>query len=159
MTEPSDTTRSYAHRADRSWPGPRSPARSLLMRSRPSNCPGMEEATGAPSYSRFANPSACGLPVATGASYKAPRVHIDDWRRGGRLAARRIRAADHPGWFDGRSQLMVHHFMFGPDWEEGCKSCSFWADNCNEDEWRPANILCCGGTHRAPGASDNICSR
>ncbi len=31
--------------------------------------------------------------------------------------------------FDGRSQLIVHHFMFGPDWEEGCKSCSFWADN------------------------------
>src|SRR5262245_65090506 len=61
--------------------------------------------------------------------------------------------------FEGRSQLIVYHFMFGPDWEEGCKSCSFWADNCNEDEWRPANILCCGGTHRAPGASDNICSR
>jgi predicted dithiol-disulfide oxidoreductase (DUF899 family) len=31
--------------------------------------------------------------------------------------------------FDGRSQLVVYHFMFGPDWEEGCKSCSFWADN------------------------------
>jgi predicted dithiol-disulfide oxidoreductase (DUF899 family) len=31
--------------------------------------------------------------------------------------------------FDGRSQLLVYHFMLGPDWEEGCKSCSFWADN------------------------------
>jgi predicted dithiol-disulfide oxidoreductase (DUF899 family) len=31
--------------------------------------------------------------------------------------------------FDGRSQLIVYHFMFGPDWETGCKSCSFWADN------------------------------
>jgi predicted dithiol-disulfide oxidoreductase (DUF899 family) len=31
--------------------------------------------------------------------------------------------------FEGRSQLIVYHFMFGPDWEEGCKSCSFWADN------------------------------
>jgi predicted dithiol-disulfide oxidoreductase (DUF899 family) len=31
--------------------------------------------------------------------------------------------------FDGRSQLVVYHFMFGPDWEVGCKSCSFWADN------------------------------
>jgi predicted dithiol-disulfide oxidoreductase (DUF899 family) len=31
--------------------------------------------------------------------------------------------------FDGRSQLIVYHFMLGPDWEEGCKSCSFWADN------------------------------
>src|ERR1700687_2241602 len=28
----------------------------------------------------------------------------------------------------GRSQLVVQHFMFGPDWHEGCKSCSFWAD-------------------------------
>ena len=31
--------------------------------------------------------------------------------------------------FDGRSQLIVYHFMFAPDWTEGCKSCSFWADN------------------------------
>lgn len=31
--------------------------------------------------------------------------------------------------FDGRSQLIVYHFMYGPDWSEGCKSCSFWADN------------------------------
>jgi predicted dithiol-disulfide oxidoreductase (DUF899 family) len=33
--------------------------------------------------------------------------------------------------FDGRSQLLVYHFMFGPDWKEGCPSCSFWADNYN----------------------------
>ena len=31
--------------------------------------------------------------------------------------------------FAGRSQLIVYHFMFGPDWEEGCKSCSFVADH------------------------------
>lgn len=31
--------------------------------------------------------------------------------------------------FDGRTQLIVYHFMFGPEWEEGCPSCSFWADN------------------------------
>jgi predicted dithiol-disulfide oxidoreductase (DUF899 family) len=31
--------------------------------------------------------------------------------------------------FEGRSQLVVYHFMFGPSWDEGCKSCSFWADN------------------------------
>lgn len=31
--------------------------------------------------------------------------------------------------FDGRSQLAVYHFMFGPGWEEGCPSCSFWADS------------------------------
>ncbi len=29
------------------------------------------------------------------------------------------------------SQLVVYHFMFGPDWQEPCKSCSFWADNFN----------------------------
>ena len=31
--------------------------------------------------------------------------------------------------FNGRSQLVVYHFMFAPDWDAGCKSCSFWADN------------------------------
>jgi predicted dithiol-disulfide oxidoreductase (DUF899 family)/uncharacterized damage-inducible protein DinB len=31
--------------------------------------------------------------------------------------------------FDGRSQLIVYHFMFGPGWKEGCPSCSFLADN------------------------------
>src|SRR5258708_20694750 len=33
--------------------------------------------------------------------------------------------------FDRRSQLVVYHFMFAPDWNEGCKHCSFWADNFN----------------------------
>ena len=31
--------------------------------------------------------------------------------------------------FDGRRQLIVYHFMYGPDWDEGCKSCSFLADH------------------------------
>ena len=31
--------------------------------------------------------------------------------------------------FDGRSQLIVYHFMLGPNWEEGCKCCSFLADH------------------------------
>ena len=30
--------------------------------------------------------------------------------------------------FDGCSQLIVQHIMFGPDWDEGCAICSFWAD-------------------------------
>ena len=30
--------------------------------------------------------------------------------------------------FETRSQLIAWHFMFGPDWDEGCPSCSFWAD-------------------------------
>jgi predicted dithiol-disulfide oxidoreductase (DUF899 family) len=36
-----------------------------------------------------------------------------------------------PELFDGRSQLLVYHFMFGPDWTEGCPVCSFWADSFN----------------------------
>jgi predicted dithiol-disulfide oxidoreductase (DUF899 family) len=31
--------------------------------------------------------------------------------------------------FDGRRQLVVYHFMYGPDWQQGCHRCSFWADN------------------------------
>lgn len=31
--------------------------------------------------------------------------------------------------FAGKRQLMIYHFMFPTDWEAGCKSCSFWADN------------------------------
>ena len=33
--------------------------------------------------------------------------------------------------FDGRSQLIVYHFMYDPRWDEGCKSCSFLADTFN----------------------------
>jgi predicted dithiol-disulfide oxidoreductase (DUF899 family) len=40
----------------------------------------------------------------------------------------RVRLAD---LFDGHGQLLVYHLMFGPDWSEACKSCSFWADNFN----------------------------
>lgn len=31
--------------------------------------------------------------------------------------------------FEGRSQLLVQHFMFAPGWEQGCKSCSYMADH------------------------------
>ena len=31
--------------------------------------------------------------------------------------------------FDGRRQLLVQHFMFGPQWEQGCPSCSYMADH------------------------------
>jgi predicted dithiol-disulfide oxidoreductase (DUF899 family) len=31
--------------------------------------------------------------------------------------------------FDSRSQLLVYHFMFGPEWEQGCPSCSFVSDH------------------------------
>jgi predicted dithiol-disulfide oxidoreductase (DUF899 family) len=31
--------------------------------------------------------------------------------------------------FGGKSQLVVYHFMFGPEWGEGCAHCSFWSDS------------------------------
>ncbi len=31
--------------------------------------------------------------------------------------------------FDGKSQLVIQHFMLGPDWKEGCPSCSYMADH------------------------------
>jgi predicted dithiol-disulfide oxidoreductase (DUF899 family) len=31
--------------------------------------------------------------------------------------------------FDGKSQLITYHFMFGPGWGDGCPHCSFWADH------------------------------
>lgn len=34
--------------------------------------------------------------------------------------------------FDGRSQLIVYHFMYDPTWDAPCPSCSFWADNFND---------------------------
>jgi predicted dithiol-disulfide oxidoreductase (DUF899 family) len=37
-----------------------------------------------------------------------------------------------PGLFEDRGQLLIYHFMFGPDWEEGCESCSFVADNIGQ---------------------------
>jgi predicted dithiol-disulfide oxidoreductase (DUF899 family) len=33
--------------------------------------------------------------------------------------------------FEGRRQLVVYHFMFAPEWKEGCPHCSFWADSFN----------------------------
>ena len=33
--------------------------------------------------------------------------------------------------FSGRSQLMVYHFMFGPDFKAGCPTCSSIADGFN----------------------------
>jgi predicted dithiol-disulfide oxidoreductase (DUF899 family) len=39
--------------------------------------------------------------------------------------------ASLPDLFQGRSQLLVYHFMFGPDWQAGCPSCSMIADGFN----------------------------
>ena len=42
--------------------------------------------------------------------------------------------------FRGRSQLLVYHFMFGPDYTAGCPSCSAIADGFNgsvvQDRWQ-----------------------
>ncbi len=56
-----------------------------------------------------------------------PRVKIEkDYRFASPQGP--VRLAD---LFAGRSQLIVQHFMFGPGWEEGCKSCSFMMDHFN----------------------------
>jgi len=47
--------------------------------------------------------------------------------------------------FRGRSQLLVYHFMFGPDWKAGCPSCSMIADGFNGSVVHLANhdvMLC-----------------
>lgn len=53
--------------------------------------------------------------------------------------------------FGPSSQLVVYHFMFGPDWEEGCPSCSFWADSYDGTQihlaHRDATLVACS---RAP---------
>lgn len=36
-----------------------------------------------------------------------------------------------PELFDGKSQLIVYHFMYDSGWDAGCPHCSFWADNFN----------------------------
>jgi predicted dithiol-disulfide oxidoreductase (DUF899 family) len=54
-----------------------------------------------------------------------PRVRIDKPYRFETEAGPRTLAE----LFDGRSQLVVYHFMFGPDWRQGCDGCSFLADH------------------------------
>ena len=63
------------------------------------------------------------LPGSVGASLGSGReaVHAPDRRRARTLA----------DLFDGRSQLIVYHFMFGPAYEAGCPACSSTADSFN----------------------------
>src|SRR5712692_7241653 len=42
--------------------------------------------------------------------------------------------------FEGRSQLLVQHFMFDPSWDEGCPSCSAGADEISEGMLRHIHI-------------------
>jgi predicted dithiol-disulfide oxidoreductase (DUF899 family) len=56
-----------------------------------------------------------------------------------------------PELFDGRSQLLVYHFMFGPDYEAGCPTCSAIADSFHGDlvhlKARDVTMICAS---RAP---------
>jgi predicted dithiol-disulfide oxidoreductase (DUF899 family) len=53
--------------------------------------------------------------------------------------------------FDGRSQLMVYHFMFGPAWERGCPSCSFLSDHIDGANWHlPQRDVILLAVSRAP---------
>ncbi len=53
--------------------------------------------------------------------------------------------------FAGHSQLVVQHFMLGPDWEEGCKSCSFMMDHFNAAAVHlPARDVAFAAVSRAP---------
>ena len=53
-----------------------------------------------------------------------PWERIEDYVFAG--VAGEVRLSD---LFRGRSQLIVYHLMFHPDWNAASKSCSFWADN------------------------------
>ena len=52
-----------------------------------------------------------------------PRVPIDDYLFEGSQGPVRLSEL-----FRGKSQLIIFHLMFNPDWQAACKSCSFWAD-------------------------------
>src|SRR5919108_904103 len=60
-------------------------------------------------------------------------------------------SASLPDLFRGRSQLLVYHFMFGPDYKAGCPSCSAIADGFNGFAVHLANhdVMLCA-VSRAP---------
>ncbi len=53
--------------------------------------------------------------------------------------------------FEGKSQLIIYHFMLGPDATDPCKSCSFWAEHYDSIRThlphRDVNLIC---VSRAP---------
>jgi len=60
-------------------------------------------------------------------------------------------SASLPDLFRGRSQLLVYHFMFGPDYKAGCPSCSSIADGFNGIAVHLANHdVTLGAVSRAP---------
>jgi predicted dithiol-disulfide oxidoreductase (DUF899 family) len=61
--------------------------------------------------------------------------------------------ASLPGLFEGRGQLLIYHFMFDPDWDEGCPSCSFLADSIGHLAHLHARDTTLAMVSRAPLAS------
>ena len=55
-----------------------------------------------------------------------------------------------PDLFEGRRQLLVYHFMFEPDWDEGCPSCSYIADNIGHPSHLNARDTSLALVSRAP---------
>ncbi len=54
----------------------------------------------------------------------------EDYRFAGPVATAPGQTRSLADLFEDRDQLLIYHFMYGPDWgDEGCPSCSFWADN------------------------------
>src|SRR5262245_8767943 len=53
--------------------------------------------------------------------------------------------------FEGQSQLLVYHFMFGPGWEQGCPSCSLVSDHIDGANWHlPQRDVTLLAVSRAP---------
>jgi predicted dithiol-disulfide oxidoreductase (DUF899 family) len=52
--------------------------------------------------------------------------------------------------FEGRTQLLIYHFMFEPDGDEGCPSCSFWIDNVGHLSHLHARDTSFAAVSRAP---------
>jgi predicted dithiol-disulfide oxidoreductase (DUF899 family) len=63
-----------------------------------------------------------------------------------------------PELFGGKSQLIVYHFMLGPDWEAGCPSCSLLADHFDGSvvHFVAARCQLCGRLARAAAADRKI---
>ncbi|MEU9334797.1 DUF899 domain-containing protein [Streptomyces sp. NPDC048290] len=52
--------------------------------------------------------------------------------------------------FEGRSQLVVHHFMFAPEWENGCPNCSYFLDQVGHQAHLHARRTSFVAVSRAP---------
>jgi predicted dithiol-disulfide oxidoreductase (DUF899 family) len=52
--------------------------------------------------------------------------------------------------FEGRQQLVVHHFMFAPDWDAGCRSCSAFLDQIGHLAHLKARGTSLAAVSRAP---------